>query len=205
MNVFEKEEIFWRERFDSEDRIIALPYSKKEKNYMSVDTTAHLDSISITLPSKISKRVISMANGSEMAIFLILLSGVNCLLYKYTKEKNIVLGIPTIEAHKEMFPFIDELLPLKAAIHNESTFKSILKEVNLSVNESIKHQNISFKKMIASLNVELDMNNRPVVNTVVALREIHKSITFNDVLVSDSLFNFNLENDLVNLDLFYNK
>ncbi|MCW1941620.1 AMP-binding protein [Bacillus anthracis] len=104
-----------------------------------------------------------------------------------------------------MFPFIDELLPVKATIHNESTFKSILKEVNLSVNESIKHQNISFKKMIASLNVEDDMNNRPVVNTVVALQEIHKSITFNDVLVSDSLFNFNLENDLVNLDVFYNK
>ncbi|MCW1941619.1 hypothetical protein OMD49_28715 [Bacillus anthracis] len=87
MNVFEKEEIFWRERFDSEDRITALPYSKKEKNYMSVDTTDYLDSISITLPSKISKRVISMAKGSDMAVFLILLAGVNCLLYKYTKEK----------------------------------------------------------------------------------------------------------------------
>ncbi|MFK4303786.1 amino acid adenylation domain-containing protein/non-ribosomal peptide synthase protein (TIGR01720 family) [Paenibacillus sp. RC254] len=198
MNGFEKEGIFWSGRFDSDSRMTTFPYSHPENGGQPAWATIQTD-----LPSEISSRVLSMAKDSDMAVYLIVLTGLSGLLFKYTNEKDLILGIPTTQAHQQMYPYIEEMLPLKVEISDSSTFRSLLREVNLSVNESIKHQNFPFHKMTEHLHLPTAENGMPSVHTVVSLRELHAS-EFRDMAITDSIFTFSQNMGTLEMSLQYN-
>ncbi len=198
MNGFEKEGIFWSGRFDSGSRMTTFPYSHPENGGQPAWATIQTD-----LPSEISSRVLSMAKDSDMAVYLIVLTGLSGLLFKYTNEKDLILGIPTTQAHQQMYPYIEEMLPLKVEISDSSTFRSLLREVNLSVNESIKHQNFPFHKMTEHLHLPTAENGMPSVHTVVSLRELHAS-EFRDMAITDSIFTFSQNMGTLEMSLQYN-
>lgn len=58
--------------------------------------------------------------------------------------------------------------------------------------------------MVRNLNLQYDSNNLPIINTMVSLKEIHQD-TFNKGVVTDTIFHFDLEKDVINLKLIYNE
>ncbi|MEJ9209724.1 hypothetical protein, partial [Paenibacillus larvae] len=95
MSVFKNQEMFWDNLFDEEDSLSLFPYFKATERVSLNNDCNHETYIYRSLSPDVSKRIITMANHSEMAIYLILLAGISCLLHKYTDQKSLVLGIPT--------------------------------------------------------------------------------------------------------------
>ncbi|KYG36478.1 hypothetical protein AZF08_26070 [Bacillus gaemokensis] len=199
MSVFKKQELFWNNMFDAEDNMSYLPYVKTIKN-----TSNKYDYIYRPLSSDVSQKIKTMANGSNLAIYLILLTGVECLINKYTDEENIIVGFPTMQVGDKQGSLLNEFLILKNKLDQNSTFKSVFNRIKLSVKEAIENQKVPFKKMVRNLNLQYDSNNIPIINTMVSLNEIHKC-NFDESIVSDTIFHFDLEKDLINLKLIYNE
>ncbi|PFL17626.1 non-ribosomal peptide synthetase, partial [Bacillus cereus] len=199
MSVFKKQELFWNSMFDAEDNMSYLPYVKAIKN-----TSNKYDYVYSPLSSNVSQKIKTMANGSNLAIYLILLTGVECLINKYTDEENIIIGFPTMQVGDKQGSLLNEFLILKNKLDQNSTFKSIFNRIKLLVKETIENQKIPFKKMVRNLNLQYDSNNLPIINTMVSLKEIHQD-TFNKGVVTDTIFHFDLEKDVINLKLIYNE
>lgn len=116
---FEHEEAFWKQHFDAEDTLTTLPYGKYSRNTMKTGT----HSIYATLPSTLSQRMISIARGSHMTLFILLLAGIECLLQKYTNEKRMILGIPIIQKENSTRRMVNQVVMLKNEVIERTHIK----------------------------------------------------------------------------------
>ncbi|HEY2494992.1 MAG TPA: amino acid adenylation domain-containing protein [Paenibacillus sp.] len=201
MSIFKKQESFWSNQFEDDDVLIHLPYKTTLKH--SGNNNQH-NFVYRPLSSDVSQKIKSISKDSNMAIYTILLTGIKCLLHKYTSEKNIIIGIPTMEEKNSDLSLSNKFLILKNSIDSNSSFKSIFNQVKLGLSGAIQHQRIPFRKMVEQLNLQYDSNHLPMINTMVALNEIH-SFDYEKDVSSDTIFHFDLENDEIHLKLFFDE
>lgn len=100
MSVFRNQETYWDNLFDEDDGLSVFPYFKAEDNASLARIGYQEKCICRSLSPEVSQRIMTMANHSEMAAYLILLAGIECLLYKYTDRASLILGIPTVSKQK---------------------------------------------------------------------------------------------------------
>src|SRR5699024_11184161 len=173
MSIFNKQSLFWNKVFDYEDNITYLPHSKTssfQKNNGEI-VSEHI--INSMLSIENSQRVMALTNSSPMAIYMVLLSGVKSLLYKYTGNKNIIVGMPALKDKNQSS--LNETLIIKNKFYKTSSFKDIFKEINMFIKDVIGNQNIPFRKMVENLDIEYDDNHLPKINTIISLDDLHSS------------------------------
>ncbi|WP_244898598.1 amino acid adenylation domain-containing protein, partial [Paenibacillus algorifonticola] len=197
--AFEKEALFWNGKFDGEDVTpTKLSYNKSPNN-----AAAKIQTIAGALSADVSQQIIQLSKGSSLATYMVLLTGVQCLLYKYTNEQHILLGMPVVSKPNETAGHISPVVMLKDNFSADQSFKALLNQVKLSLTEAIKHQNIPFRKMTERLELQY-IDGVPVVNTLVSLKEIHTADVSQHVMTDISL-QFSHENGLVRYQLEYNE
>ncbi|WP_342417692.1 amino acid adenylation domain-containing protein [Paenibacillus sp. FSL R10-2782] len=199
--LFEKEKNYWSHKLESEDHIICLPYT----NNVSKDATAtNLNSLTYTLtfPSEISGRILSITGGAPWAVFMVLLAGVESLLHKYTGEERVLLGIPVAKSGNGATKPINHLLILKNSLDSTTTFKALLSQIKTSVSEAIEHQNIPFWNYTEGLEIPRNEDEQPLIHTTASLQNIHIS-DFSNHVQSELDFQFQWDNAAVSLNLNY--
>ncbi|MCY8701099.1 non-ribosomal peptide synthase/polyketide synthase [Bacillus spizizenii] len=203
MSVFKNQVTYWANLFDEEDSLSVIPYFKTAENASLTRVGYQEKSIYRSLSPEVSQRILTMANHSEMATYLILLAGIECLLYKYTDRASTILGIPTVSKQKSSSSTVNTIVLLKNTLSCQSTFKTVFEQLKKAVNDSLKNQNLPFRKIVQHVNVQYDNENIPLIHTVVSLNEIH-SLQFKEDIATDTLFHFDLENSEIHLKLIYN-
>ncbi|KAF6583537.1 non-ribosomal peptide synthetase [Paenibacillus sp. EKM211P] len=199
--LFEKEKNYWSHKLESEDHITCLPYT----NHVSKDTAATSSNFltyTLTFPSEISQRILSITGGAPWAVFMVLLAGVESLLHKYTGEESVLLGIPVAKSGNGATKPINHLLLLKNTLDSSTTFKTLLSQIKTSVSEAIEHQNIPFWNYTEGLEILRNKDDKPLIHTTASLRNIHISDFLHHVQ-SELDFQFQWENAAVSLNVKY--
>ena len=100
------------------------------------------------------------------------------LLQKYTRNNNIIVGSPSYSQF-ELLPPQDpaKIIPLRSTINLDSTFKSLLLELENTIIEAYIHQNCSFDEVYHLLKIEKEYDIYSVFNTVFLLQNIHNQET----------------------------
>ncbi|KAA6473647.1 non-ribosomal peptide synthetase [Bacillus swezeyi] len=204
MSEFKQQELFWSSMFDAEDRPIAFPAFQMSDSRLEHDASSAPNCIHSSLRSDVSLRIMTMTNQSPMAVYLVLLIGIECLLYKYTGEEGVIVGVPTFEDETDEDLRLDQLMLIKQHINANSTFKSIFHELKHTLGEAILNQHVPFDKMVGQLRLNYDANHLPMIHTIVSLDQIHPD-RFKETVASDALFQFDMGDDSIHLKLIYNE
>ncbi|UHA73546.1 non-ribosomal peptide synthetase [Paenibacillus sp. 481] len=203
-SMFEQEELYWQEKFDPEDELTVLPYHKSSNKSTEQVETFTLRTLHRTLPSELSKRILTLANGIDMAVYMILLAGVNGLLSKYTNQEHILVGMPTTSTSPDADPPINDFVILKNKVSSTTTFKSLLGQVKTTISEALTHQQIPFRKMVQQLPIHVDSAGIPTISTIVLYKNIHIH-TVAQRAVADTVFHFETENGVLHLNVSFNE
>ncbi|MCP1131784.1 amino acid adenylation domain-containing protein [Paenibacillus polysaccharolyticus] len=197
--AFEKETLFWNEKLGSDDDILTrLPYSKTQSPLRPMMTT-----VSGSLSEKASQRVLQMSKGTPLATFMIMLAGVQSLLYKYTGASDILVGMPIVPKKTEQRRSINHTVILKNSFAAGVTFKTLLNELRTSLPEMIQHQHIPFSKMTEKLDLQYE-DGKPIIHTLVSLKELHTD-EITPYVVTDCSFEFSITGGTIQLALLYNE
>ncbi|WP_430113425.1 amino acid adenylation domain-containing protein, partial [Paenibacillus sp. B1-35] len=197
--AFEKETLFWNEKFGSDDYTLTrLPYSKAPSSQAPIMTT-----VGGSLSEKAAQRVLQMSKGAPLAAFMILLAGVQSLLHKYTGASDILVGMPVVRKPTETRRSVNHTVILKNLLSAGATFKTLLSELRTSLPETIQHQHIPFLKMTEKLDMQY-ADGIPVIHTLVSLKELHLDEIGQNV-VTDCSFEFSLTGGTIQLALSYNE
>ncbi|MCY9733596.1 amino acid adenylation domain-containing protein [Paenibacillus alvei] len=197
--AFEKETLFWNEKFGSDDYTLTrLPYSKAPSSQAPIMTT-----VGGSLSEKAAQRVLQMSKGAPLAAFMILLAGVQSLLHKYTGASDILVGMPVVRKPTETRRSVNHTVILKNLLSAGATFKTLLSELRTSLPETIQHQHIPFLKMTEMLDMQY-ADGIPVIHTLVSLKELHLDEIGQNV-VTDCSFEFSLTGGTIQLALSYNE
>ena len=206
INTLEPQELFsqkiyWLNKLSGElpetnliqDYVRPLQYSDKNKSH------------SFELPLYLSQEIIKLTKGSHFLVYIILLSAFNILLQKYTRNNDLIIGIPVYKKIDNInldYLNDDTIVPLRTQLNNEITFKNYLIQVRDNVIKAYSHQDYCFDEFIELLNLPKSQNRCPIFDIVVLLENIHSKANLaklnNDITVS-----FIIKNDIISGSIEY--
>jgi amino acid adenylation domain-containing protein len=120
----------------------------------------------------ISAQLIKLSNKSDHRLYMILVTAVKVLLYKYTGHKDIIIGVP-IYKQKIQGDFINTVLVLRNRFDDNITFKELLLQVRQTIFDAAQHQNYPIKALIDILNLPVEKNDFPFFDTAILLENVH--------------------------------
>ena len=155
-----------------------------------------------SFPHEIRKGIIHICNNSEYGIFMVLLTGIIYLLFKYSGNEDIILGTPVFKPEGPGV-CINDTLALRNHVTLAMSFKELLMEVQVTVNEANENMNFPFHELVKLLHIQPDQNRSPLFDIMVAFKNIH-----NESVVSeqncDTIFLFNWTGEYLGGEINYN-
>ena len=159
----------------------------------------------------------------NVSLNMIFLSAVNILLYKYTSQSDITLGVPvsvrkSAEWEEEIGYFINTVV-LRNVFSKEDTIGELINLVNKNFLSVMEHKEYPFDMLVDKLSVERDLKASPVFNVMVVMHnnyqhsqvqptkqniELIPIVTDKSTTKFDLTFNFYEKNDGYHVELEYN-
>ncbi len=215
----EDSKIYWVNQFHGEIPILELPTNKRPlyKTYTGKIITSKLSKIDLN-----KFKAICLLNDSTL--FMGLISVVKILLYKYSNQKDIIIGTPI--AGREHTLLQDQIgvyintLALRTKFENDDSFETLLKKVKETTLSAYEHQSYPFDKLVSDLTLQRDLNRNPLFDVMVTLQNTDNStielnniqgLTVSEFVSSDSIkskfdleFIFEEKDSELDINLLYN-
>ncbi|NIM14869.1 MAG: amino acid adenylation domain-containing protein [Candidatus Aminicenantes bacterium] len=149
-----------------------------------------------SIPTPLVRQLHHIVDGSRLALFIILSIGLNYLLYLYTEEETIILGVPRFRrTDDEKAPH--RWLPLKTRINGEMTFKDLLMEVKAVFSGALEHSHFfPLEEMLKCLDPSRAKKYPYFFDTGVALKDSYEDETAG-ALAAETLFLFEVTGDSI--------
>ena len=126
---YEKEREYWLNKLSGELEKTSFPPDFKTTGVGG----KKLDTISFKLPRDLFKRLMTVSNRSDSRLHMLLITGLNILLYKYTGHTDIIIGTP-IDKQEVEGEFINTVLAIRNQIDEQVTVKEFLMQAQRQAN-----------------------------------------------------------------------
>jgi len=113
-----------------------------------------------------TERIISLSNNLRCTLFMTLFSAFNVLLYRYTNQNDICVGIPianrNVSEIEPLIGFFANTLVLRSNLSGDPTFKEFLLRVREMSISAFTNQDLPFEKLVEVINPERDLSRNPL-------------------------------------------
>lgn len=151
---------------------------------------------------EILEKLNAISRNSNIGLYLILLTVVEGLLYRYTGNEDPVVGMPVFRS-KTGIESLNRILLLRNIINENASLKDLLLAMKQTVTEADQYANFPFGKMVEFLNLQPQKDSLPRINIIVLLEEIHDSRQI-QYIQADTVFSFGMGAGALELNLQYN-
>ena len=161
---YNKDKKYWINQFNDELPTLNMPTTYSRPSIQSFDgnkinTTIH-----------INNKLDEFCKKHNVTPFMFLLSAYYVLLYKYTNQKDIIVGSPIIgRNNKSLYNIIGmfvNTLALRAKIDPNSSFEDFLRVISLNCFNAFDHQTYPFDELVKTLNIPRDASRNPLFDTM---------------------------------------
>ncbi|WP_432409117.1 amino acid adenylation domain-containing protein [Wukongibacter sp. M2B1] len=195
---FEAEKEFWLKKLQGDTVMSGLPIE-----YQRISLEKFKKGIAnYKFSDDLLQEMIAISGESKYALFIVLLTGVKCILSKYIDSKDITVGMPVFKQKREGV-FLNNILALKSEVKNSETFKTLLLKVKNTVTQANNYQNYPYDKIAKQLNLQFEDEKLPLINTVVLLDDIHNRNNI-DWIKADTVFSFSIRGGSLEVNVEYN-
>lgn len=106
-----------------------------------------------TVQSDITDRIIKIGKGSEMSIFIILLTAFEVFLYKYSGKNSLHVLSPVYKGSSKDLFFNDEII-IHNLVNRNQSYKELLKKTKEDVVAAYENQEYPLEKILSELGIE---------------------------------------------------
>ncbi|MEP6804851.1 MAG: amino acid adenylation domain-containing protein, partial [Flavobacterium sp.] len=208
---------YWVENLSGELPVLNLPTNKTRpriKSHNGKNLITFISSDKVELLKKIMQ-------SEEGSLYMGFLTVLKILLYKYTNEKDLIVG--SVIAGREELDLQDQIgyyvkvLTLRNQLEEQDSFLSFFRRLKDNVLLAYKHQDYPFDELLNDLNLKKDTSRSPLFDFIVGFHNIKEQnrnkseINFDTiqdlgeyVCKSDVEFHFEQIEDFVCLNIIYN-
>jgi amino acid adenylation domain-containing protein len=106
--------------------------------------------LQLPFPDALSQRLINMGNQSDLAVYIILLTGLKVLIFRYFGYRDILIRTP-VNRLKVSIETLNDFVYIRSTPDTSLTFKDFLLEVKTSVTEAYDNQDYPFDRILEML------------------------------------------------------
>jgi amino acid adenylation domain-containing protein/thioester reductase-like protein len=140
------------------------------------------------LSKELSRSLKNLANHNNTTLFAVTLAAFFVLLYRYTKQQDILIGVPISGRYQEALEpiigfFVNESL-YRQKLSNTKTFHEILHAIHQNACDAAENQALPFNKILDNLNVPLDPKKNPLFQVLFSYQAADPFTDDNNTLTS---------------------
>ncbi len=170
--VLEEEFSYWRERLAGLPPILPLPTDRPRPPMQGFRGATH----AFRVPAAVASRVKSLALKQGTTLFAALLAAFKVLLYRYTSQSDIALGVPVANRNRveveNLIGFFVNTVVLRSDLSGNPTFSELLRRVAKISLEAYGHQDLPFEKLVEELQPERNLSHTPLFQVMFALQNV---------------------------------
>jgi amino acid adenylation domain-containing protein len=162
---------YWRQQLDGELPVLDLPVDRPRP----VVQTYNGSSETFKLDEELTRGLKNLSREHGATLYMTLLAAFQTLLYRYTGQKDILVGSPTLgRSQSELASatgyFVNPVV-LRASLSGSSTFASFLAQTKQTVLAAFEHQDYPFPLLVERLQPEREASRSPLFQAMFILQK----------------------------------
>ena len=161
---------YWRERLAGAPTVLALPTDRSRPTVQTYAGGLHVFTCSLTTTAQL--RQIARELGGTL--FMVLLAGFKTLLYRYTRQSDVVVGTPIASRNRTelegLIGFFVNTLALRTDLSGDPQFLEVVRRVKSVTVGAYEHQDLPFEKLVEEIQPERNLGHHPVFQVLFALQ-----------------------------------
>lgn len=162
---------YWQQQLSGELPLLALPTDQPRPTVSDYRGA----SIALQLSKEKTRQLKMLAREQGVTLFALLLTAYKVLLYRYTHQDDLIVGIPTSGRVQSRFSsvvgnFVNPL-PLRSYPRADQSFTDYLAEINTSLLSGLQHQDFPFNQIVDRLQPERIADHWPIYQTMFVLQQ----------------------------------
>ncbi|HEV2705170.1 MAG TPA: amino acid adenylation domain-containing protein, partial [Pyrinomonadaceae bacterium] len=160
--VLESQLSFWKEQLQGLPPLLELPADRPRTAIKTLDGARQ----QFILSPALSAALKTLAAREGATLFMVMLAAFKALLYRYTGQRDIVVGTPTAGRTRaeteDLIGFFINTLVLRTELTGRLSFRELLAKVREVCLGAYAHQDLPFEKLVEELQPERDTSRNPL-------------------------------------------
>ncbi|MCI0558072.1 MAG: condensation domain-containing protein, partial [Nitrososphaera sp.] len=157
-------------QLDGAPLLLELPTDRPRPAVQTFRGATH----SFALPQAVSEALKRLSQREGVTLFMTLLAAFKVLLYRYTGQRDILVGTPIANRNRTeiegLIGFFVNTLVLRTNLSGNLTFRELLARVRQVCLAAYAHQDLPFEKLVEILQPERDMSHTPLFQVMLVLQ-----------------------------------
>jgi amino acid adenylation domain-containing protein len=170
-NEFAKDEVFWKKYLHGIPDRLELPTKGPRPEVFTYEG----EKLTFELGREVSARVGRFSRNQGVSLFMTLTAAFETLLYRYTGQGDVVLGVPIANRERpeltSLFGFLIDFQALRTDLSGNPTFRELLGRVRDGLLDVQDHRGIPFDKVVESLRPRRDPSCAPLFQTMLIWKD----------------------------------
>jgi len=168
--VLEAQLSYWKQQLAGLPPLLELPTDRPRPPVQ----TFRGDYQSFTLPEDLCRAIKDLCQQEGVTLFMTLLAAFQTLLYRYSGQDDISVGIPIANRTRAeiegLIGFFVNTLVMRTDLSGDPTFRELLQRVREVALGAYAHQDLPFEMIVDALQPERDMSHSPLFQVAFALQ-----------------------------------
>ncbi|MFC5743626.1 non-ribosomal peptide synthetase [Dyella tabacisoli] len=171
-DALERQLSYWKQQLAGAPAALELPTDRPRPAVPSFRGGR----VAVSLPAELSASLTALGREEGATLYMVLLSGLQILLSRWSGQKDVVVGSPIAgRIHRlleGLIGYFANTLVLRADIGGDPSFRAVLRRVKETALGAYAHQDLPFEKLVAELQPERDLSRHPLFQVVFAFHTV---------------------------------
>ena len=153
---------YWKAQLGCEHPVLQLPTDYPRRTDGRYTAAHH----GITLPSELVSQLRERARVEEATLFMVLLTGLQTLLHRYSSQDDIRVGVPIANRHRVetegVVGFFVNTQVLRTVVDTRSSLNTVLQQAKEAALGAQSHQDLPFEQLVEALQPERNLGTNPL-------------------------------------------
>ena len=162
---------FWKSALKDMPEMLDLPTDFQRPATLSGKGERYL----FEIPADIYQKVQAFARQHHTTPYLVMLSALGSLLYRYTGQGDFGIGTPVAGRNRKelenLIGFFVNTLVIRSQISSSDSFAEVVKQFQQATSAAFAHQDVPFEKLVSEIAPERAMNRSPLFQVMFAYQQ----------------------------------
>jgi len=169
---------FWKENLRDAPQLLELPADRTRPPVQSHSGARRR----LVLNSSLTKALRNMSQRAETTLFSVFTAALNTLLYRYSGQEDILLGIPIADRDRQelqqLIGFLLHIQVLRTQLSADMTFRELVARVQKGVLALFLHRAVPFDQVVRTIQPERNTSYSPLFQVMLNWRDRDQMLSF---------------------------